>query len=141
MVTEVKGGEEARLLKHTIDYGEKKALLFEEQESWPGGGHKQRVPEELGIGLNPSGTITGHMLEDEKAYNTCHIAIGSNYDNDAPALIHLDCLIRLPTMIVEFADGSFQILLKERDCKQKSLEVFITQLVQDVLPMDKGDTG
>jgi leucyl aminopeptidase (aminopeptidase T) len=123
LVTDVKGGEEARLLQQTIDYGEKKALLFEEQGKLaPGKGaeykRNARNLGELGIGLNPSGTITGHMLEDEKAYNTCHIAIGSNYDNDAPALIHLDCLIRQPTIVVEFADGSFHILLKEGSLQQ-----------------------
>ena len=68
---------------------------------------------EIGIGLNPAGTITGHMLEDEKAYETCHIAIGSNYDNDAPALIHLDCLMKKPTILAEFGDGSSTTILKD----------------------------
>ena len=123
LVTDVQGGEEARLLQQTIDYGEKKAMLFEEQgklASGKGAEYKRNARNlgEIGIGLNPSGTITGHMLEDEKAYNTCHIAIGSNYDNDAPSLIHLDCLIRQPTILVEFADGSFQTLLKDGSLQQ-----------------------
>ena len=42
----------------------------------------------------------GNMLEDEKVYGTCHIAIGANYDNDAKALIHLDGLIKNPTITV-----------------------------------------
>jgi leucyl aminopeptidase (aminopeptidase T) len=38
------------------------------------------------------------MLEDEKVFKTCHIAIGTNYDDDARALIHFDGLISKPTM-------------------------------------------
>jgi hypothetical protein len=51
---------------------------------------------EIGIGLNPEARINGHMLEDEKAFYTCHFAIGLNYDNDASCLIHLDDLVKNP---------------------------------------------
>ena len=61
---------------------------------------------ELGIGLNPAAIITGKMLEDEKAFRTCHIAIGENYDNDAHALIHLDGVIKEPTIDFVYQDGS-----------------------------------
>jgi leucyl aminopeptidase (aminopeptidase T) len=53
------------------------------------------------------------MLEDEKAFHTCHFAIGSNYDNDADALIHLDCLVRNPTITVHYPNGSTVVI--ERD--------------------------
>lgn len=116
-VTEVRGGEEAELLQRTIDYGEEQALLFEQQGKLSEGKGEEykrnaRSLGELGIGLNPAGTITGHMLEDEKAYETCHIAIGSNYDNDAPALIHLDCLMKAPTIAAEYSDGRLITLLR-----------------------------
>ncbi|MBQ3318948.1 MAG: peptidase M17, partial [Spirochaetia bacterium] len=68
---------------------------------------------EIGIGLNPAAQITGNMLEDEKAFHTCHIAIGHNYDEDAPALIHLDGLIRRPTIELFFEDGSSKNILKD----------------------------
>ena len=45
------------------------------------------------------------MLEDEKVFKTCHIAIGSNYDDDAKALIHLDGLVKNPTIVVRDARG------------------------------------
>ena len=61
---------------------------------------------ELGIGLNPEAQITGNMLEDEKAFKTCHFAIGANYDGDAPALIHLDGVVRNPTITINYSDGS-----------------------------------
>lgn len=60
---------------------------------------------ELGIGLNTSARIGGNMLEDEKVYGTCHFAIGSNYDEDAPALIHLDGLVRSPTIVALMPSG------------------------------------
>ena len=68
---------------------------------------------EIGIGLNPAAEITGNMLEDEKAFHTCHIAIGQNYDEDAPALIHLDGLVRNPTIELYFEDGSSKAILKD----------------------------
>ena len=46
------------------------------------------------------------MLEDEKAFRTCHFAIGLNYDNDAPSFIHLDGVVRNPTIVIKYADGS-----------------------------------
>ena len=53
------------------------------------------------------------MLEDEKAFHTCHFAIGQNYDEDAPSLIHLDGLVRLPTITAIFADGSQKLIEKD----------------------------
>ena len=53
---------------------------------------------ELGIGLNNKASIVGNILEDEKVFRTCHIAIGANYDDDANTIIHLDGLIQRPTM-------------------------------------------
>ena len=67
---------------------------------------------ELGIGINPNAEIIGNMLIDEKVYKTCHIAIGSNYDNDAPAMIHLDGLIQQPTLSVLSSKGEWVDVLK-----------------------------
>jgi leucyl aminopeptidase (aminopeptidase T) len=61
---------------------------------------------ELGIGLNPKARVSGNMLEDEKAFRTCHFAVGHNYDEDAPALIHLDGLVGGPTIQAIMADGT-----------------------------------
>lgn len=61
---------------------------------------------ELGIGLNPAAKITGNMLEDEKAFHTCHFAIGENYDGDGDTFIHLDGVVRNPTIVITYADGT-----------------------------------
>ncbi|MDP2792222.1 MAG: peptidase M17 [Rectinemataceae bacterium] len=68
---------------------------------------------ELGIGLNTEALITGRMLEDEKAYGSCHFAIGYNYDEDAPAMIHLDGLVKQPTITVFIAGGPDIILMRD----------------------------
>jgi len=110
-ITEISGGEEAELLRRSIESGENKAREFadegkltkEEGESYA---RNARGLGELGIGLNPAAEIRGNMLEDEKAFHTCHFAIGSNYDNDAEAMIHLDCLVRNPTITANYPDGS-----------------------------------
>ena len=61
---------------------------------------------ELGIGLNPAAKITGNMLEDEKAFKTCHFAIGENYDGDGDTFIHLDGVVRNPTIVIMYEDGT-----------------------------------
>jgi leucyl aminopeptidase (aminopeptidase T) len=103
-VREIDGDAEAAILRATIEQAETNALLFEQDGRLPKGSGKlyaknARNIGELGIGLNPSARITGNMLEDEKAYRTCHFAIGMNYDDDAPSLIHLDGLVRKPTIV------------------------------------------
>ena len=72
---------------------------------------------ELGIGLNPAATVVGNMLEDEKAFRTCHFAIGANYDEDAPALIHLDGLVSRPTIVAVAPDGRETVIEEEGELR------------------------
>ncbi|MDR1748182.1 MAG: aminopeptidase [Spirochaetaceae bacterium] len=114
-VTSVSGGEEAALLEESIRAGETSALEFEKKGMLPEGqgglySRNARNLGELGIGLNPGALITGYMLEDEKAFRTCHFAIGSNYDDDAPSMIHLDGVVRDPTITARYPDGSTFII-------------------------------
>lgn len=115
-VTEITGGAEARRLLKTIVEAEVRPFVLEKEGQLPQGQaavYKKNARNigELGIGLNPAATITGNMLEDEKAFHTCHFAIGENYDNDAPSLIHLDGVVREPTIVLTYEDGSsFTIL-------------------------------
>lgn len=117
-VTDISGGKEADLLRESIEAGEKKAYDFEAEGKLAKGegasyAKNARGLGELGIGLNPAAEIRGNMLEDEKAFHTCHFAIGSNYDNDADAMIHLDCLVRNPTIIVNYPDGTNTVIEKD----------------------------
>jgi 2,5-dihydroxypyridine 5,6-dioxygenase len=61
------------------------------------------VIAEIGIGLNPEGTITGNIIEDESTFGTAHIALGNNTAhgglNKAP--IHLDMVFLNPTIEVD----------------------------------------
>lgn len=116
-VSAIKGGEEADRLLKDITAAENEAAslaakkkLSEEQ----GAAYKRNARNigELGIGLNPAASITGNMLEDEKAFRTCHFAIGENYDGDAPALIHFDGIVRNPTIAIRYADGSSFLLME-----------------------------
>lgn len=121
-VTEITGGEEASRLLKDIQAAEKEALALENSGKLPKGmgavySRNARNIGELGIGLNPEANITGVMLEDEKAFRTCHFAIGQNYDGDAPALIHFDGLVRNPTIVVTYEDGSEFTLLDKGDLK------------------------
>ena len=116
-VTDITGGAEARRLLKTIVEAEVRPFVLEKEGKLPQGQaaiYKKNARNigELGIGLNPAANITGNMLEDEKAFHTCHFAIGENYDNDAPSLIHLDGVVREPTIILTYADGSSRTILE-----------------------------
>jgi len=108
--TRITGGPEAKVLRNTIRRAKAstrrmlknglitKALADQYMKNATNLG-------ELGIGTNPRARIVGNMLEDEKVLGTCHIAIGANYDEDAKALIHLDGLVKKPSMTAIFAKG------------------------------------
>ena len=117
-VTDISGGSEAKRLLKTITEAEQRAMELEKQGKLPSGMGKvykcnARNIGELGIGLNPSARITGNMLEDEKAFSTCHFAIGENYDNDAPSLIHLDGVVRNPSIDLYYEDGSMKKIMEK----------------------------
>lgn len=117
-VTDISGGSEAKRLLKTITEAEQRAIELEKQGKLPSGMGKvykcnARNIGELGIGLNPSARITGNMLEDEKAFSTCHFAIGENYDNDAPSLIHLDGVVRNPSIDLYYEDGSVKKIMEK----------------------------
>lgn len=117
-VTEISGGEEAKRLLKTITEAENRSIEYEKNGKLPEGQgaiymKNARNIGELGIGLNPAASITGNMLEDEKAFRTCHFAIGENYDNDAPSLIHLDGVVRNPTITLTYDDGSTRTILSD----------------------------
>ncbi len=119
-VADIKGGKGAELLLETIRLGEKNAIEFEKEGKIPSGSgevYKKNARNlgELGIGLNPAAGIVGNMLGDEKAYRTIHIAIGANYDEDAKALIHCDCLVKEPTVTAVYPDGTEVVFLKDGD--------------------------
>lgn len=117
-VTDIKGGTEARRLLKTIQEAELRPFFLEKEKKLPQGQaaiYKKMARNigELGIGLNPAAQITGNMLEDEKAFNTCHFAIGQNFDNDAPCLIHLDGVVKNPTITIIYADDTTKEILKD----------------------------
>ena len=115
-VTKVSGGGEARKLRDTLKRSRSKALEMGSDGRLPPGQGEVFAANaynlgELGIGLNPAARIVGNMLEDEKAFRTCHMALGANYDEDAPALTHLDGLMREPTITVRYPSGRERVLL------------------------------
>jgi len=118
LAVEISGGEEAAALRAAIASGEESArelgrtgaLSPEKAEAYL---RNARNLGELGIGLNPAASVVGNMLEDEKAFRTCHFAIGSNYDDDAPAIIHLDGLVSKPTIVAVRADGRETVIERE----------------------------
>jgi aminopeptidase len=117
-ITDITGKKEAARLLKDITEAEKTSLLLEKSGKLPAGQgavykRNARNIGELGIGLNPEARITGNMLEDEKAFQTCHFAVGANYDNDAPSLIHFDGVVRTPTIVFTYADGSSFELMHE----------------------------
>lgn len=66
---------------------------------------------EIAVGLNPKSEVVGILTEDESAWRTGHIGVGSNIGlggvNEAP--LHMDMIIRKPTIVL---DEKF-VLVKE----------------------------
>ena len=84
----IEGGRAAELLQRLVD------------EAGPSG----RVIAELGIGLNPTVIPRGHVMLDEKAARTAHVAIGSNvgsYGGVNESTIHVDCVFSEPELEVD----------------------------------------
>jgi hypothetical protein len=82
-VTSIEGGRAADLLRELVE----------------GAGAGADVIAELGIGLNHAVTPRGHVMLDEKAGGTAHVAIGRNtgtYGGDNEATIHVDCIFSAP---------------------------------------------
>lgn len=58
---------------------------------------------EIGVGCNFGARIVGNILEDEKVYETVHVALGDNstIGGKVKAGVHLDGLIKNPTLVVD----------------------------------------
>jgi hypothetical protein len=87
-VEAIEGGRAADLLQRLVD------------DAGPSG----RVIAELGIGLNPTVIPRGHVMLDEKAARTAHVAIGSNvgaYGGVNESTIHVDCVFSEPELEVD----------------------------------------
>jgi len=82
-VTSIEGGRAADMLRDLVDSA----------------GAGADVIAELGIGLNHAVKPRGHVMLDEKAGGTAHVAIGRNtgtYGGDNEATIHVDCIFSRP---------------------------------------------
>ena len=87
-VRSIEGGRAADLLRELV------------ADAGPGAD----VIAELGLGLNSSIVPRGHIMLDEKAGNTAHVAIGRNtgsYGGDNEATIHVDCVFSEPELEVD----------------------------------------
>lgn len=87
-VTSIEGGRAAELLRRLVEDA----------------GTGADVIAELGIGFNPTVTPRGHVMLDEKAGGTAHVAIGRNtgsYGGDNEASIHVDCIVSSPAIEVD----------------------------------------
>jgi leucyl aminopeptidase (aminopeptidase T) len=118
MVTKITGGKEARALVATLERARENTRRFAREGKIPRqrlSGYLENICNlgELGIGLNEKARIVGNMLEDEKVFKTCHIAIGSNYDEDAKALIHLDGLVKNPTIETWDEAGNRTLVIRD----------------------------
>jgi len=82
-VTSIEGGRAADMLRDLVEAAGKGADVI----------------AELGIGLNHAVKPRGHVMLDEKAGGTAHVAIGRNtgtYGGDNEATIHVDCIFSGP---------------------------------------------
>jgi leucyl aminopeptidase (aminopeptidase T) len=84
-VTAIEGGQAAGMLRQLVESA----------------GEGANVIAEVGIGLNHGIHPRGHVMLDEKAGGTAHVAIGRNtgpYGGDNKASIHVDCVFSGPEL-------------------------------------------
>jgi leucyl aminopeptidase (aminopeptidase T) len=77
--------------------------LIEEARARDGNDHAAFVAE-FAIGTNKKARITGVVLEDEKAFGTCHVAFGDNtsYPGGKNAsMLHVDAIVLKPTIALD----------------------------------------
>jgi hypothetical protein len=87
-VVSIEGGRAAEMLRELV----------------AGAGAGADVIAEVGIGFNPTIRPRGHVMLDEKAAQTAHVAIGRNtgpYGGVNDAKIHVDCIFSLPQIEVD----------------------------------------
>jgi hypothetical protein len=87
-VTAIEGGRAASMLRELVESA----------------GDGANVIAEVGIGLNHALKPRGHVMLDEKAGGTAHVAIGRNtgaYGGDNEASIHVDCVFSGPELEVD----------------------------------------
>jgi leucyl aminopeptidase (aminopeptidase T) len=86
--------ERGRVMHAETDVG---ASLLETLDA---GGEHGRALAELGIGTNPAATLTGNVLEDEKAIGTIHLAFGASASLGGVnvASVHIDGVVLQPTV-------------------------------------------
>ncbi|GAF65641.1 puatative aminopeptidase [Bacillus sp. TS-2] len=82
--------ENGRLIDATGEVGERLLQILGDGEG--------RLLCELGIGTNYAARVTGNILEDEKAYQTIHVAFGSNhtFGGTINTNVHIDCVTKNP---------------------------------------------
>ncbi|MBD3262861.1 leucyl aminopeptidase [Candidatus Woesearchaeota archaeon] len=116
-ISSVSKNKTGKKLLASIKWAEKEPYkLFKDKKKADKYAKNARHLGELGIGLNPKAILSGKVLEDEKVKETCHFAIGANYDEDAKALIHLDGIVKKPTIELHIK-GKKKIILKNGKLK------------------------
>ncbi len=115
-IEDVSGRSEAKRLRASISAAQSKTRKMVSQGLLPRKDQDSYIKNaasigELGIGLNRRARIVANMLEDEKVYGTCHFAVGSNYDGDAEALIHLDGIVKRPTITLVSPSGRETVVM------------------------------
>ncbi|WP_424356532.1 aminopeptidase [Methanocella sp. MCL-LM] len=93
----IEGGSEAAGMLETIKAAERMAR----EKGLENFAVNVRNLGEFAFGINPKAIVTGNLLEDEKQQGTVHFALGYNYDNDANAFIHMDCVVLKPSVWVD----------------------------------------
>ncbi len=116
-LTAVEGGREARVFEGNVLEAEARTrrMVRQGRMSRALGARcvfVSRAVGEFAIGVNEKADIIGDLLIDEKRLGDAHIAVGRSYDGD-PSLIHLDAIVRRPTVVVQYAGGREEAILEK----------------------------
>ncbi len=82
------------------DSGRRFRSLLEDARKTDGNENASFIAE-FAIGTNRGAKVSGVILEDEKVYGTCHIAVGDNTSYDGgenPSVLHIDMIVFKPSI-------------------------------------------
>jgi leucyl aminopeptidase (aminopeptidase T) len=103
-ITSIDGRTEAKALENALNVSRETALEMAEKGSLT----KDQAEEDV-----KGARCLGGLGRELKVYGTCHIAIGSNYDEDVKSFTHLDGLVWYPTIVAMYPDGEETTIMEE----------------------------
>ncbi len=110
-ISNIEGGTEAEKLSDALKKAEKKSIEMGKNPK------NNKKISEIAVGLNKKARIVPNITEAEKYRGSFHFALGYDWDGQIDSLIHLDQVIRYPTIVLKSLGTEVFTLIREGELK------------------------